>query len=72
MVAIHITQPRSYATTAQTRANSPKSSAPDLFVISHNVYPPSEFAVSMPFAALPIDVAIVLWNALIAACEPRS
>ncbi len=46
----------------------PKSSAPDLFVISHNVYPPSEFAVSLPFAALPIDVAIVLWNALIAAC----
>ncbi len=46
----------------------PKSSSPDLFVISHNVYPPSEFAVSMPFAALPIDVAIVLWNGLIAAC----
>ncbi len=46
----------------------PKSSGPDLFVISHSVYPPSEFAVSMPFAALPIDVAIVLWNGLIVAC----
>jgi hypothetical protein len=46
----------------------PKSSSPDLFVISHNVYPASEFAVSMPFAALPLDVAIVLWDGLIAAC----
>jgi len=46
----------------------PKSSAPDLFVISHDVYPPSEFAIIVPFAALPIDTAMLVWDALVAVC----
>jgi hypothetical protein len=46
----------------------PQNAEQNLFVITHNVYPPSEFAVTLPFSALPINIALVLWGALIAAC----
>jgi hypothetical protein len=43
-------------------------SDPSIFSVSRNVYPPSEYAVLLPFALLPAGVAQALWVSTIAIC----
>ena len=54
---------RTYHADGGDRTGDP---AADLVPISHGQYPPSEFIVAVPFAALPFAVSQVLWTALIA------
>lgn len=49
-------------------ASYPPDDDRQIMVATRNVYPPSEFAVTLPFALLPLGLAQVLWIGAIAAC----